>query len=126
MFSIVFTQATTEYLITTSGDPRDHLVLPGCGDRSIEDIFGSVPKSLYTLYKTICGGVDWEDVATPLSDVGWAAVAFFIIYVAFMFFAVLNVVVGVFCNSAIENAHRDQDAVLNEQIATKQAYIAQL
>merc|ERR1712048_1223826 len=53
-------------------------------------------------------------------------VAFFQLYMSFMFFAVLNVVVGVFCNSAIESAQKDEAAVVNERIASKQAYEKQL
>jgi len=125
MFSIVFTQATTEYLIS-SGTLWEDTTGTDCRERSIEDFYGTLAKSHYTLFKTICGGIDWEVAAHSLSDAGWPFVVLFQVYVAFMFFAVLNVVIGVFCHSAIENAHKDQDSVVNEQIASKQAYISQL
>lgn len=34
-------------------------------------------------------------------------------YIAFVFFAVMNVMTGVFCNKAIESAQKDEDVVVN-------------
>merc|ERR1712176_1419853 len=115
MFGIVFTQGTTMYLIDLTNGVQ---VKPEDLDHrdKLEESYGSLPKAIYSLFKTICGGVDWEEMASPLSLLGWPFVTLFLVYVAFMYFAVLNVVVGVFCNSAIENAQKDQDAMLDEQI----------
>jgi len=113
MFGIVFTQAAGEYLMLYDHEP-------------IQKMYGTLPRTIYTLFKAICGGVDWEVVAEPLSDLGWIYVTIFMIYIAFMYFAVLNVVVGVFCNSAIENANKDQDAVVSEHIREKNQYVTML
>mmetsp|Transcript_35905 Transcript_35905/g.64057 ORF Transcript_35905/g.64057 Transcript_35905/m.64057 type:complete len:299 (+) Transcript_35905:18-914(+) len=47
----------------------------------------------------------------------------FTVYVAFVYFAVLNVVTGVFCHAAIESAQHDQDMVIQQELANRQRYI---
>lgn len=46
----------------------------------------------------------------------------FHLYVAFCSFALLNVMTGVFCNSAIKAAERDHDTVVQTMLQTKKEY----
>merc|ERR1712224_1013295 len=71
--------------------------------------WASLPASMFTLFKAISNGVGWHDVLVPLSRVGWGLEALFSSYIVFAYFAVLNVVTGTFCSSAIEAAQRDPD-----------------
>merc|ERR1719330_1099584 len=76
-----------------------------------------------TLFKSVCGGISWADAVDPLDGVVWYLGAVFYIYIAFAYFAVLNVVTGVFCQSAIESAQRDQDMVMHSIMANKKYHI---
>merc|ERR1712003_170298 len=53
-------------------------------------------------------------------------ILFFVMFIAFVYFAVLNVVTGVFCNSAIENAQHDQELLIHTQISQKNEYVSNL
>merc|ERR550539_2189890 len=112
MFGVIFTQAAMQNF--SDAGLRD-----GEGQR----YYGTVPRSIYTLFKSITGGVDWQMVSDPLSGLGWSWAGLFIIYISFTYFAVLNVVTGVFCQTAIESAQRDQDMVMQAIIKNKKYHI---
>jgi len=69
--------------------------------------YGSVPISVLSVFQSLTGGVDWNDIVRPLIDhispwLGFCAV----IYVAFALLAVMNIVTGTFveisCSRAAE------------------------
>jgi len=121
VFGIAFTQATNDKL----GDSRD-----GAQDADLEvkllKYWGSLTTSIFTLYKSITGGISWHDVVDPLEEmhVMWAIL--FAAFISFSYFAVLNVITGVFCNSAIATATRDPDMVIHSLIAEKKTYMDNL
>merc|ERR1712217_177195 len=76
--------------------------------------WGTLARTMFTLFKSITGGISWHEAVLPLSNVGQFWVMVFVLYIAFCFFVLLNVVTGVFCQSAMENAQRDKElATLN-------------
>lgn len=122
VFAIFFTQAVSGYLEaedvqdTSNPDTLEELRL----------YYGNLGKSIFTLFMTISGGVDWHQVCYPLSEVHWLNTVLFIVFVAFVVFAVLNVVTGVFCQTAIESAAHDQDMVTQQLLANKENYVKDL
>jgi len=72
--------------------------------------YGTISKATYTLYKAITGGTDWGDAAAPLEQVLGGIPAFMLcIYVAFFLFCVLNVLTGIFVESANKLIQQDDD-----------------
>jgi len=66
-----------------------------------------------TLYQAITGGVDWGDLATPLIEQISVFVGIVVVvYVAFCTLAMLNVVTGVFVESALNSASEDRDTYM--------------
>merc|ERR1712187_506196 len=101
----------------------------GCEDAlDLCEHWGDLSVSMLTLFKSIAGGISWHEVLVPLQrkldDPTWVVV--FLVYVVFLYFAVLNVITGVFCESAIQSAKADQEMVIQEFIANKNAYINKL
>mmetsp|Transcript_63218 Transcript_63218/g.196156 ORF Transcript_63218/g.196156 Transcript_63218/m.196156 type:complete len:267 (-) Transcript_63218:35-835(-) len=119
LFGILFTQATTQYLVRVNQEGLPEI--PG-----LYEHYGSLHRSVYTLFLSISGGVNWEEVVDPLSYVHHFWVMFFLVFISFTYFALLNVVTGVFCQTAIESATQDQDIVIQSQLSMKQQYISQL
>jgi len=116
IFGLLFTQATAQHL-----QNPDAAYIP-----RLEDSYGSIARSVFTLFKAISGGVSWEEVVDPLQELSPIWVLFFLMYFSFTYFAVLNVVTGVFCQTAIESASHDQDVAAQAQLAAKQHYVRQL
>eukprot|EP00435_Cladocopium_sp_Y103_P065382 s625_g27.t1 len=75
--------------------------------------------SVHTLFMSISGGLTWMDATMALAQISWIWVYVFSCYIAFSVFAVLNVMTGVFCQSAIKGAERDQEMVVQSLIMDK-------
>merc|ERR1719235_1920520 len=80
-------------------------------------------KTIFCLFMTIAGGIDWKDAAQPLMDVGAIALTFYIIYVLLMTLCIMNVLTGIFCQSAIDTAASDRETVIQLQLQEKQRFI---
>jgi len=114
LFAVLFTQAAQQVLAQTFY-PSD-----------LDNFWGSIGKSIYTLFMAVNGGVSWREAVQPLSEISWLWVGLFVGYVAFINLAVLNVVTGVFCQTAIESAMKDQHELRMSQNADKDKFIKQL
>merc|ERR1712187_728732 len=93
LFAIAFTQAATGHFIEPSErHDLQHL-------RALENWYGDVPRSVFTLFLSISNGVGWVEVVEPLGKVGSIWAILFVVFISFTYFAVLNVVTGVFCQT---------------------------
>mmetsp|Transcript_85144 Transcript_85144/g.249336 ORF Transcript_85144/g.249336 Transcript_85144/m.249336 type:complete len:583 (+) Transcript_85144:34-1782(+) len=115
VFGILFTQAAMQHILMEERE------IP-----HLEASYGSVGRSVFTLFTAISGGVSWQEIVEPLFALHGVWVAFYLLYFAFVYFAVLNVVTGVFCQTAIESANHDQDMATQAQMSAKQQYISKL
>lgn len=102
-FGILFTDAVLDYS-ASNGPDADQM-----------KYFGTVFTSVMTLFRSILGGLDWEYAADALIPVGWIWVQVFHLYIAFCGFAVLNVMTGVFVNSAIKTRERDHETLIQNK-----------
>jgi len=122
VFAIIFCQAQSEWTISQGAEAKP--------EDAIEDLhyWKRLIGSMVALFMTISGGVDWEAVANPLAEIHWIWMGVFIAYVAFTVFAVLNVVTGVFCQSAVESAAQDHEmavaAATSRKIKDKERFTA--
>ncbi|CAE7301905.1 CACNA1H [Symbiodinium sp. CCMP2592] len=121
VFGILFAQAVNDHLMDTDVRPlTDEEVA------AARRYFDDLPQTMLSLFMSIAGGVSWEEVVLPLRAISVVWVVIFLTYVSFTYFAVLNVVTGVFCQSAIDSAQSDHDMVLQSILANKQAHIEKI
>ena len=71
-----------------------------------------------TCFMAISGGIKWQLVYVPLNELDPIMGFIFILYISFTYFALLNILTGVFCNSAMEALSRDPDIVAISKDAT--------
>lgn len=116
VFSVLFAQAVGDVLMFDNNLSEEM-------ELASRRYFGTLEDTMLSLFMSIAGGVSWEEVVRPLKAISTAWVFVFLFYIAFTYFAVLNVVTGVFCQSAIDSAQNDQSMVLQSILATKQANI---
>ena len=105
---VILTQAVNDHLVDVSMGAR----AADPSTEKLEMFWGSLGTSMFTLFKSISGGISWHDVCDPLKSLSFLWVTLFGAFIAFTYFAVLNVVTGVFCNSAIETAQSDPDPIV--------------
>uniref|UniRef100_A0A7S1AKP8 EF-hand domain-containing protein n=1 Tax=Noctiluca scintillans TaxID=2966 RepID=A0A7S1AKP8_NOCSC len=120
VFAIIFTQATTPYLIDNKPRNQTSCLQEATTYETLNYYFGDLPTSIFTLFKAIAGGVSWQEVSEPLRELHFSVVALFIVFIAFVYIVVLNVVTGVFCQTALENAAKDKDIQMDERLVTRE------
>lgn len=79
--------------------------------------WGSLHRSMLSLYAAITGGQPWRDLLQPLmSEVGpWTAVPF-LLYITFCVFGLRNIATGVFCSHAASAIDREDTVDLARKI----------
>eukprot|EP00927_Polykrikos_kofoidii_P084500 TRINITY_DN8915_c0_g2_i1.p1 TRINITY_DN8915_c0_g2~~TRINITY_DN8915_c0_g2_i1.p1 ORF type:complete len:614 (+),score=93.86 TRINITY_DN8915_c0_g2_i1:233-1843(+) len=122
-FAIMFTQASNSALLQIDGcrsadciDSAPHLWA----------LWGTIPRSMYTLFMAITNGIDWSEAARPIAYVGLEWVLILMIFIIFCTIAVLNVVTGVFCQSAIVSAQRDRELVIQNLLENKETHVSNI
>jgi len=72
--------------------------------------YGSLPRAVLSMYQAMTGGVDWNDLASPLeTSISPIMSLVFALYIAFAVLAMMNVVTGVFVESALGSAREDRE-----------------
>jgi hypothetical protein len=72
----------------------------------LKSYYGSVGRSVLSLFQGLTGGIDWRDLLDPLLEepsLQWAA-AGTLVYLAFAILGVMNVVTATFVQNAIERS----------------------
>jgi hypothetical protein len=115
-FAIFFTDGAAGYL-RDRYNSNDPVVV------DIRTYYGSLPRSVSTLFMSITGGVDWENVARPLADIsGWHVMMFYA-FIAFSVFAMLNVVSAIFIDTTIQRSKSDREFVIQTEMEGKREFI---
>ncbi|CAE7880300.1 SCN10A [Symbiodinium sp. KB8] len=87
---------------------HDPNAIPDC-PANLRKFWSSVPDSMLTLFLAISGGISWDEAFRPLREFSPLGTALLLLYIVIAVFAILNVVTGVFCNTAIESASADKE-----------------
>lgn len=121
-FSLLFTQSVVDYL--QESDCRRGV--NSCSDTALVTHWSTLQRSMLTLFQAISGGIDWEQASSPLADVNGFLVFLFIIFMVFVYFAVLNVFTGVFVSSSIASAEADREIMIRTMAENKDMFERQL
>lgn len=70
--------------------------------------FGTVSKTMLSLYMAVSGGDDWHNFYDILQQVGTRAALVFLIFILFFQIALVNILTGVFVENAMELAEPDR------------------
>mmetsp|Transcript_2374 Transcript_2374/g.4309 ORF Transcript_2374/g.4309 Transcript_2374/m.4309 type:complete len:607 (-) Transcript_2374:155-1975(-) len=118
LLQLVSEEITKKTLDASSG------VLSSTNYDDMKTHFGSLFTTIYTLYLSILGGLDWRDAASPLIALSPVSGGVFMAYIAFACLCVLNIITGVF----VENANRltTQEMMLMEQMESRRAWLQEV
>eukprot|EP00930_Biecheleria_cincta_P057640 TRINITY_DN4353_c0_g1_i1.p1 TRINITY_DN4353_c0_g1~~TRINITY_DN4353_c0_g1_i1.p1 ORF type:complete len:654 (+),score=94.13 TRINITY_DN4353_c0_g1_i1:268-1962(+) len=110
IFAVYFTQVVLDYRVNLQEEMKSGNYITKNADRELEAHFGSLSRSILSLYQAITGGVDWSDLSNPLIEQVSVLVGMVLsFYIAFGVLALLNVVTGVFVEAALKSARDDKD-----------------
>jgi len=116
LFGLIFTDIASEYLA------RDPSEISQVRADFLALRFGGLEPSMHTLYASITGGLTWIEAVDCFSGISTIWGLLFEAYIAFCMFAVLNVMTGVFCQSAMESAEKDHELILQNVVQEKAKY----
>lgn len=74
----------------------------------------------------VAQGIDWQVALKPLWEVSYISVGALLMFVSITILLILNVVTGVFCNTAMESASRDKEVAARNLAATRTFQAKQL
>lgn len=94
--------------------------------QSVKNLLGSVQQTMLTLYMTATGGDDWNVFYTVIQKTGSFNAAVFIVYTGFIEIAVMNILTGLFVESAMKLAQPDHDSRALEVCRAENAQHRQL
>lgn len=123
-FAVIFQQAVNDYehdLVTKNSTAYDPAANPERGR-----FFDGILRTAMTLLQTATGGVSWIEVEAALAGISPLLVLIFLMYFSFIYFAILNVVTGVFCSSAIESASEDAGMLVVDHMRKTEEYATKL
>jgi len=106
IIAVYITQVVTDHLISDVDATSD-------GTGNLKRLYGSVSRSILSLFQYISGGINWDIGLDPLMVYISPLIGLlFAAYVGFSIFALMNITTGVFVESALKNANKDQELFL--------------
>mmetsp|Transcript_2044 Transcript_2044/g.7920 ORF Transcript_2044/g.7920 Transcript_2044/m.7920 type:complete len:321 (+) Transcript_2044:913-1875(+) len=78
--------------------------------------YGSFGKACLTMFRGISGGGDWSIFAMPLVQLSWWYGFLWVFYIGFMLYGVLNILTGIFVDTAMKAAEADCSIAVQEQM----------
>jgi len=106
--SVMLCQGVSEYI---TNEKADHTWLTD----TLNQYYGSMLRTMFTLILAITGGRDWYELIIPLYFVSPFYSTMFVFYELFVLFGMLNVLTAVFCDRASELSHLDRDLIVESE-----------
>lgn len=104
MFSVCLTQVVTDHLNTNKVVPHEE---------ELRFYYGSLVASMLSCFKSVSEGIHWGELTTPLSP---AMQILFILYIAFVSFALMNMLTGIFVDKALQSGQSERRRFLLSEI----------
>ncbi|CAK0863696.1 unnamed protein product, partial [Prorocentrum cordatum] len=117
VFSLLFMQIITSH-IDAIGETLD--------DTTFGEHFGSVGGSITTLFMATTGGEDWAIAYTTIKETGAIGSFLFLAFVVFVNLNLLNIILGIFVDSAMKVLSPDPVKLAHEYISRDQKYAMEL
>merc|ERR1712232_258381 len=116
MFGIGFTVAVTSHLEavdTWTSSERQALL----------DYFGTLDRSMLSLYMSMSGGNSWDVYYTALEPLPGFYRFLFLVFITLAVFAVVNIVTGVFVENAMQSSVSDRENIVTDELEKKREYL---
>mmetsp|Transcript_74454 Transcript_74454/g.164451 ORF Transcript_74454/g.164451 Transcript_74454/m.164451 type:complete len:560 (+) Transcript_74454:114-1793(+) len=117
VFSLALTQGVVGHLASSNANDVNPAMIR---------YWGGIGSSMSTCFMAVTGGISWEVASDPLLEVSQIWWWLFVTYVGFTVFAVLNVMTGVFCQSAIQSAQHDHELFLQNMLAERDDHLKRI
>eukprot|EP00971_Amphidinium_carterae_P064882 1285702-Amphidinium_carterae.1 len=88
--------------------------------------YGTSSRAMYTMFEVTLSGC-WPNYVRPLmNEISWWYASFFVIYVAFVVFAVIRVITAIFLKETLDAAGADAEMMVQEKAKKRAQYLEKL
>lgn len=94
--------------------------------KALHDAFGTLDKSILSLFQSIAGGRDWAEFYDVIAVLGTVDLALYWLFLSFAILVVMNAVAAVFVESAMKSSQLDRDLLIKECLDYSAAYTKQM
>mmetsp|Transcript_126048 Transcript_126048/g.368324 ORF Transcript_126048/g.368324 Transcript_126048/m.368324 type:complete len:675 (-) Transcript_126048:151-2175(-) len=115
------TLTTATYEVCSISPDAAHEDCPALKDR-----FGTLRRAVLALYMSMAGGVDWAEIYNVMNPMSEVYRALFLVYLFFTMFGVLNIVTGIFVETAKEAGSADRDGLVRAQMRHQDRYMSDM
>jgi hypothetical protein len=116
MFGVAFTNACYSMCFLQQDLSEEQCV-------DLNDRFGTFRTSVLSLYMSMMGGVDWGDIYVVIEPMGVFYSYLYLFYLFFTLFGIVNVITGIFVESAMQASQGDREILVKSQLATQDKYM---
>lgn len=120
MFSLALVQGMSAHV------REDASTIDDASIKAMQDHYGSVGETTIFLFMAITGGMDWNELYTPLTSSGPLLCFIFIMFVCFFTLAVWNIVTSIFVERALKLAMPDVDTLVKDKRLKDIEYASEL
>eukprot|EP00927_Polykrikos_kofoidii_P074139 TRINITY_DN70107_c0_g1_i1.p1 TRINITY_DN70107_c0_g1~~TRINITY_DN70107_c0_g1_i1.p1 ORF type:complete len:628 (+),score=140.84 TRINITY_DN70107_c0_g1_i1:56-1939(+) len=113
---VYFTQCVTNHMVEKLENLNGAEFVFTEDEKALDYYFGSLARTLLTLWEAIAGGEDWDRMAAPLGEIQAHVALVFVCYIAFALLALMNVVTGFFVHTALLRAKKEEEVFVADQI----------
>lgn len=114
MYGVTFMQLARIHLQMADDQSDSH---------GLQVYYGSMGRTVGTLFMTISGGILWHDAVKPLATIGWAMEPIFASFVVFTVFCCLNIVTGIVVDNAMNSKRTDELVIRREYARERRRWI---
>jgi len=125
IFAVFFMQGVQDFLASATVEQKltaEFQEVAGL----MQENFGNMEKTLWTLIGCVSGGYDWAQMAKPIVAIGRFYKFAFLMYVLFVLFALLNILTGIFVNVAIDSCKMNREIAIDVAITNKESIIKEM
>jgi hypothetical protein len=117
IFSLFFMSVITSHIEETG----EHI-----DESALGELFGSVGTSVETLFMVTTGGDDWHVTYEAIEVTGLLGSSMFLIFIAFVQLNLLNIILGVFVDSAMKVLTPDPETIADEHVRMEREHAQKL
>lgn len=111
IFSVYLTQNATFYVFEHKDSKES-----GQAVDNLQYNFGNLFYAGFVLFQAMTSGNSWGQLALDLMEIHWSNGLVICFYIFFTVLAVLNIITGVFVDTAIKSAQADRSEVIQEAV----------
>lgn len=92
----------------------------------LDKLFGTLSRTMLSIFEGVTGGRNYYELLEPLKRIHWVYAVAFLFFYIFIVFGVLNIVTGIFVESATELTKLDKEMTVMNQLDDMNRFVREI